>query len=335
MCTTPQCLPLAPDSINLEGIRKMCGGGGHLMILDDAGRLFACGWNGKGQLGLCDTVDSHVVKALPKLQAPIVDIACGWDSTAAIDASGNLYVWGSNAFNQLGFSANFIDTKFTIPMLLNLPVNEKVTKVSFGLRYMCILCENRTIYIVGRWRAQENCKVIWHNDVNFYELMMPSSDLHVDDIASGSNHIVCKCVDRTTMTAVIVGFGDNKFLQCSQQQFNGITVRCVRSGWSNNGILTGNGLVYLWGRNTYGQCGAAAAAADNSNAGDKIDTMIQLQGIQRSIEQLHLGSEHGLIVTDHGEIFTWGWNEHGNCGNGTETNLYVVTTKNACVQKSD
>ena len=321
MCATPQCIPSASESIDLENIQKMCGGGGHLMILDKAGRLYACGWNSKGQLGLCNTTDSHVIKPLPKTQTPIADIACGWDSTAAIDCSGNLYVWGSNAFNQLGFSSNFIDTLFTFPMLLNLPLNEKVKKVCFGLRYMCILCENQTIYIVGRWRAQDNCKTICHNDINFHELIMPSSNLHVQDISSGSNHIVCKCIDRTTMaaTSMIIGFGDNKFLQCSQQQLNGIEICCLRSGWSHNGILTENGIVFLWGRNTYGQC--CTATTSSSNICDKFETMVQLHGIQRQIQQFHLGSEHGLVVTDDGDIFTWGWNEHGNCGNGTETNL--------------
>lgn len=201
-------------------------------------------------------------------------------------------------------------------MLLNLPLNEKVKKVCFGLRYMCILCENRTIYIIGRWRDQDSCKTICHNDTNFHQLMMPSPNLQVEDISSGSNHVVCKCTDRTTAMAtasVIIGFGDNKFLQCSQQQLNGIETRCLRSGWSHNGVLTENGIVFLWGRNTYGQC--------CSNIGDKSHTMIQLHGIQRQIQQLHLGSEHGFVVTDDGEIFTWGWNEHGNCGNGTETNL--------------
>lgn len=290
----------------------MCGGGGHLMILDKAGRLYACGWNGKGQLGLCNTVDSHVIKPLPKTQTPIADIACGWDSSAAIDDSGNLYVWGSNAFNQLGFSADFIDTMFTFPMLLNLPQNEKVKKVCFGLRYMCILCENQTIYIVGRWRtAQDSCKTIWHNDTNFHQLMMPSPNLHVTDISSGSNHIVCKCTDRTTMASMIIGFGDNKFLQCNQQQLNGIGTRCLRSGWSYNGILTENGIVFLWGRNTYGQCcvssSSSSAGAGNLHNGDRVDTMNQLHGIQQKIQQFHLGSEHGLVVTDNGEIFTWGW----------------------------
>lgn len=311
MCTAPQRISL-PESINLDNIKKIHGGGGHVMILDQNGRLYGCGWNAKGQLGLCNTNDSNIIKPLLKTDSQIVDIFCGWDSTAAIDENGQLYVWGSNAFDQLGFSANFIDNMFTFPMLLNLPMNEKAKKVCFGLRYMCILCESQNIYIVGRWRFLENCKTIVHNDTNFHQIVIPTN-LNCKDIASGSNHIVCLCVDKCTASERIIGFGDNKFLQCSAQHLNEINVKTLCSGWFHNGILTDNGSVLLWGRNTYGQLGKAED--------DQSDRMVNLHGITEKVEQLNLGAQHGLIVSKEKDIFTWGWNEHGNCGNGNETNL--------------
>lgn len=313
MCTTPQSVPLK-CSIELENIQKLEGGGGHLMILDKNGRLFACGWNGKGQLGLCTTEDSFEIKPLPNTDSPIVDIACGWDSTAAIDQKGNLYVWGSNTFDQLGYSAQFIDSVFTFPMILNLPCNEKARQVCFGLRYMCILCESQNVYIVGRWRFLDTCKVIMHNDTKFHLLQM-ASNLKVEHISSGSNHIVCACTDGSS-SLVLIGFGDNKFLQCTEQRLNDIDeIRCLRSGWAHNGILYSNGAVHLWGRNTYGQLA--------SSKGDKSDNLVELKGIQGKIEQFHLGSEHGLAIAKNNDVsscFTWGWNEHGNCGNGNEQN---------------
>lgn len=310
MCLTPQKVSVDESLIDLEDIQKFDGGGGHLLILDKNGQMHGCGWNGKGQLGFCNTIDSHVIKPLLQTDSPIVDIACGWDSSAAIDQNGILYVWGSNTFDQLGFSAQFIDTFFTIPMILNLPSNEIAKKVCFGLRYMCILCESQNIYIVGRWRYLDNCKVIIHNDTYFHQLLTPSN-LTIEHISSGSNHIVCACTDQNNSTSfVIIGFGDNKFLQCSEKRVDDI--QCLRSGWSHNGILTKTGKVLLWGRNTYGQLA-------NSN-GDKFDELLELKGTQGNIQQFHLGSEHGLVVTENNDVFTWGWNEHGNCGNGNETN---------------
>lgn len=312
MCTTPQKVQ-PNDSLDLTNVQKMQGGGGHLLILDKNGRLYGCGWNGKGQLGLCNTIDSHKIQMLMKTDSPIVDIATGWDSSAAIDQNGDLYVWGSNSFDQLGFSSRFIDTLFTFPMLLNLPANEKAKKVCFGLRYMCILCESQNIYVVGRWRFLDTCdEVITHNDTNFHKILTPPN-LTITDISSGSNHIVCACTDGTSSSVVIIGFGDNKFLQCNEKRLECNDIYYLRSGWSHNGILTTDRCVYLWGRNTYGQL--ANLQSDKSN------DLIQLKGVQGKIEQFHLGSEHGLVVNEHKHVFTWGWNEHGNCGNGNETNL--------------
>lgn len=309
MCTSPQKVSI-DDSLDLKNIQKIEGGGGHLLILDEKGRMHGCGWNSKGQLGTCNTIDSLVIKTLMKTDSPIVDIACGWDSSAAIDQDGNLYVWGSNAFDQLGFSARFIDIFFTIPMILNLPLNEKAKKICFGLRYMCILCESQNIYVVGRWRYADNCKVITHNDTNFHQLLTPPN-LTIDHISSGSNHIICSYKDNSG-SVVIIGFGDNKFLQSNEKRIDEGEVQCLRSGWSHNGILTKDKKVLLWGRNTYGQLA--------NSIGDKSDELLELKGVQGKIQQFHLGSEHGLVVTENNDVFTWGWNEHGNCGNGNEIN---------------
>lgn len=39
------------------------------------------------------------------------------------------------------------------------------------------------------------------------------------------------------------------------------------------------------------------------------------------IEEFHLGSEHGYFITESRSLYSWGWNEHGNCGNGSTENL--------------
>lgn len=39
------------------------------------------------------------------------------------------------------------------------------------------------------------------------------------------------------------------------------------------------------------------------------------------IIDLALGAEHGLVVTRSLAVWTWGWNEHGNCGNGSDVNV--------------
>ncbi|KAJ6638401.1 Secretion-regulating guanine nucleotide exchange factor [Pseudolycoriella hygida] len=302
MCTTPMKVS---TSIKLNELEKLRGGGGHLIGLDKRGKLYGCGWNNKGQLGLNSTEDVHTISALPDLETQFIDVACGWDSTAAIDRNGILYVWGSNAFDQLGFSSKKAASHFKTPVILTLPCEEKVVQVCFGLRFMCILCENRTIYVVGRWKFPKDCQTIIQNHVNYYKLN--TSHLNVSQIACGSNHLVC-----LSESNCVVGFGDNKFSQCETQTIKTESIKCLRSGWSHNGFLTESGHVYLWGRNSYGQLA--------NEFPEKSAELIKLT-IGDKIKEFHLGSEHGLIVTEKKIAYTWGWNEHGNCGNGNETNV--------------
>lgn len=303
MCATPTKVS-SNTSVQLKEIVKIRCGGGHVLILDKNNRLHACGWNNKGQLGLDSITDSYLITALPGLNGRIIDMACGWDSSAAIDENGQLYVWGSNTFEQLGFSAKKTDLKKSVT--LNLPNNEKVQKVSFGLRFMCILCECGTVYVTGRWKNTEQFDTVCQNDTNFYRLLPNHSE--ITQISTGSNHFVC-INDYNS----VIGFGDNKFNQCQKQSLETERVKSLRSGWTHNGILTENGSAYLWGRNSYGQLGCSEIEASSC--------LSKLEGIEGKITNFHLGSEHGMIVNENGTVYTWGWNEHGNCGNGNETNV--------------
>ena len=69
------------------------------------GKLFVCGWNKEGQLGLpfCDSVP--VLRPLDVgMGTRIIEVSCGWNHTLALSEAGSVLAWGSNAFGQLGVS---------------------------------------------------------------------------------------------------------------------------------------------------------------------------------------------------------------------------------------
>lgn len=278
------------------------GGGGHVLVLNKTGHLFACGWNHKGQLG---TGDQRDLSSFVQIQAKhfsnktVSKIACGWDSSAAI-CDGTLYVWGSNAFGQLGFDKKTVPLTST-PIELKLPANEKVEDVCFGLRYICILSTQKNVYLAGRVKFSDQCDIVEHNGVEFCKLKIDSKGLC--SISSGSNHLIYCCGRR------VVGIGDNKYQQCEENHFSKEVVQ-IECGWTHNGVLTADGKVWLWGRNTYGQLGSSDTNSTN---------LVELQ--PERIENICLGSEHGLALTEDGVVYTWGWNEHGNCGNGQVDNV--------------
>lgn len=52
-------------------------------LFSDKGKLFMCGWNNKGQLGLSDTEDRQILCHVQGLSC-VKTVSCGWNHTLAV-----------------------------------------------------------------------------------------------------------------------------------------------------------------------------------------------------------------------------------------------------------
>jgi len=100
-------------------------------------------------------------------------------------------------------------------------------------------------------------------------------------------------------------------------------VLVISTGWTHCSALLNNKQVKLWGRNNYGQC----CNVEFSNHKLIDDNSVQTIEIQSDVKLL-TGSEHCLMLDNEGSVFSWGWNEHGNLGNGTTQNFNTPTKIN-------
>ncbi|XP_055376608.1 secretion-regulating guanine nucleotide exchange factor [Condylostylus longicornis] len=325
LCMTPQNLDQKSLQFNPNNIRSIKGGGGHILVLDNFGQVFSCGWNNRGQLGLGNLLDTseHCNKftQIPNEffnDSKVHKIACGWDISGVITLEKNVYVWGSNSFQQLGICSRM--SSITRPLKLTLPRDDEIPKkITFGLRHCCILTEDNKIYIYGRIRISEPYAPglnISRIPFNKTEIIKVQTEMKINSIASGQNHVIITVENRTR----IIGLGDNKYGQINSFDFDN-RIKLATCGWTHNAILTNNNEIFLWGRNTYGQIGSNNSLKEAYHTPNKLNIPDEF-GVP---EKLYLGSEHGLIVTSLGKVLTWGWNEHGNCGNGTTENLLSPT----------
>lgn len=306
-------LPFNPNTI-----KEIKGGGGHVMVLNIYGQVYTCGWNNRGQLGL-NLEESHnseftyiPQELFDSSTTTVTKIACGWDISGAITSTGKLYVWGANNYQQLGLCLKGFNS-IRRPLQLQLPRDEIVKDVSFGLRHCAVLTEDNNIYIFGRLRLSEphphgiRVSLMVYNKTDIIKIQ---TDFPIGSVISGQNHCLLLTEDRRR----IIGLGDNKFGQANQFDFTD-EVKEVKAGWTHNAILSVTKEVYLWGRNTYGQIGV-----DTLQEAFRIPTKLPLPK-ECVPTEIHLGSEHGMLLTQNGEVMTWGWNEHGNCGNGNVSNV--------------
>ncbi|KAF9935267.1 hypothetical protein FBU30_004842 [Linnemannia zychae] len=126
-------------------------------------------------------------------------------------------------------------------------------------------------------------------------------------------------------------------------------VDSISCGWNHNAAMdtrtlltdqTASTTIYLWGRNDHGQLGGGQPYRA-LRLGHFGETAIIPEGIfQVQIPKQHqansnegendyseyetlvsysCGSEHTLAMTQSGDCYAWGWNEHGNCGSGFDS----------------
>ncbi|KAL0132741.1 hypothetical protein PUN28_000463 [Cardiocondyla obscurior] len=334
----PQEVDLSGCSLKPEAIKKIVGGAGHTLVLDVNGRVYSCGLNNKGQVGNAD-IEQRNVLTFQKIclleHEVVIDVCCGWDSSAALTKNGELYVWGSNRYGQLGLDPSHF------PLLSNphkISVGGKLKNISMGLRHTAIVTENNELYICGS-NNRGQLGLINPETMEPYVLLSTFTKVaewamqgNIEGAVCGQYHTV---VITKNHTHDAYACGDNKhgqlgFFSKTSSESRVVQPICIplsgiqhdvpvqiHTGWNHINILS-NGVVISWGRNDYGQLGRSSAQPRNG-----ISIKEGLQRIENipNISQLSVGSEHNVALTDAGAVLCWGWNEHGNCGNGKTENV--------------
>lgn len=211
-------------------------------------------------------------------------------------------MFGSNAFGQLGWPTASLKCTDR-PRPLNLPDAARVRGVSFGLRHLAIWTVAGDVYFAGRIKFAAHCTAVDWNGTQWWKLNSPGDIRYA---ASGQNHFVWATDDEDGSR--VQAAGDNRFGQSEAVTMAG-RVSDLTCGWTHNAALLADGRALLWGRNSYGQLATTQADAGGPVALGCDDPI--------RVQALHLGSEHGLAIAEDGRVLTWGWNEHGSCGNGS------------------
>ena len=94
----------------------------------------------------------------------------------------------------------------------------------------------------------------------------------------------------------------------------GKVVSQIAAGNAHALAMTDDGTMYTWGWNQHGQLG------NNSTINSSLPVIVKTTGTPlagKVVSQIAAGNAHALAMTDDGTMYTWGWNQHGQLGNGT------------------
>ncbi|XP_047734804.1 secretion-regulating guanine nucleotide exchange factor isoform X3 [Prionailurus viverrinus] len=338
---------LLPQQLNdfckPECVRRITGGGGHSAIVTDEGGLFVCGLNKDGQLGLGHTEDVlYFTTCRSLLGCPVQQVACGWDFTIILTENGQVLSCGSNSFGQLGVPHG--PRRCVVPQAIEL-LKEKVVCIAAGLRHALAATASGIVFQWGTGLASSGRRLCPGQTLPlFLTAKEPSRVTGLENskatcVLAGSDHSAS-----LTDAGELYVWGSNKhgqlaslaaFLPLPQKIeahcFQNEKVTSVWSGWTHLVAQTETGRVFTWGRADYGQLGRKL----ESREGWKLqshDSSLPCSGPQKSMPsclhcltgaaEVSCGSEHNLAVIG-GTCYSWGWNEHGMCGDGSEANIWA------------
>lgn len=244
--------------------------------------------------------------------------------------------FGSNQFGQLASHL----TSISRPTILDFVPNQKITQISCGMRHTCAITEAGEAFFWGENKYAQcgqsdllNISIPKRLELNYF----------IDSASLGSRHslVVTRCKK-------LFAFGEDKYGQTGvdpksiesftvkdqkgkQKTINHVVTKPrevalpqphvnrirVCSGWNHNLLLLTRAIesfdiveLYSFGRNNYGQLGIGTCSP--------YDWMMQPVKIESNsaILEICCGAEHNLVLNSDGEVWSFGWNEHGQLGLG-------------------
>ncbi|KAK0584840.1 hypothetical protein LWI29_019532 [Acer saccharum] len=141
---------------------------------------------------------------------------------------------------------------------------------------------------------------------------------YVKGIACGGRHSAL-----ITDTGAVLTFGWGLYGQCGHgstndqlrptcvSSFTGVQVERIAAGLWHTVCISVDGRVYVFGGNQFGQLGTGAEQAET------LPKLLDAPSLEnKRVKMVSCGARHSAILTDDGQVLSWGWNKYGQLGLG-------------------
>jgi alpha-tubulin suppressor-like RCC1 family protein/serine/threonine protein kinase len=329
-----------PVEVDMKGVLRgktvvaLAAGLQHTLALSSDGKLYAWGNNMFGQLGDGSTntsprpLEVRLTGALAGKK--VVSVAAGGRFSLALCADGTVAAWGANDLGQLGAGSDKTLSREPLAVDTSGVLKGKViTQVRAGLEFAVALSSEGEIFAWG-----QNKNGILSTGVSGPPSRVPvavsmgqAEGRRITDLfaASCGGHALA-----LTDEGMVYGWGLNNSGQVGSQKargslMNGLIllnggplseggVVGIAGGGTHSVFLLRDGRVATLGGNHFGQLGIDARI--DSQLPLLVDTSGVLSG--KKIRHVAAGADFTAVLSDDGQIFTWGANAGGKLGNQSQ-----------------
>lgn len=300
----------------LSGVRQIDGGGFHSCAVLESGQVWCWGRNDKGQSGAGEALVTAVPHRVQGLD-DVVQVTAGHDFSCALRRSKRVSCWGHGDSGRLG-TGNSQDSR-TPAEVVGLT---GVAQIASGRQHSCAVTDAGELWC---WGANTTKQSALPGDVR--ETPRPMK-------VAGLSEVVAVAAGQNTTCAIDAGghlfcWGYNSYGMVGNGQsgpgsdvsqptrVEGLEqVVAVDVGEYQSCALTQGGQVHCWGRDGYGNLGAAARGSR--------ETPVEVENVADATH-LAVGGQHVCVLRRGGQVACWGRSESGQLGAEAITDPYHAT----------
>lgn len=296
------------------------------MALSADGKLYAAGRNDDGRCGLplqhgngedlklvFEEVHIGTISEVMPEEAPaerksrITDIAATWEASLVVLNSRYVFACGSGSKGELGLGRNVTSIATWTKVLDVTPSGEKILKIAASMSHVVALLSDGKILGWGSCRkgqlgvtAKEE-KSLWLPTRVETEL-----DFRVANLLVGRDFTVFLAAGRKPKL-----LGESRFLNPEDFEVFDIADVAV-CGWNTMHVLSVSP-----GRST-----STTRSLGKNDRGQFAPKNLP------NVRDIAGGSEHCVALTINNRAISWGWGEHGNCGEEVDAKGNVIDRYN-------
>lgn len=269
---------VSEDEGALQGI---VAGGNHSLLLYGSGRVVVV--VGKDASGL--------VTAGTGLKG-VKLVSATWDASCILTKSEEeLITFGRGEHGELGRGVEIkeiSDGSSAIDLSAIIPAGVSIIQVSSGVQHTVAVLSNGEVIGWGNGRKGQlgkSADIVWKPRRIISDILFK-----VKKAVCGHGFTFLVGNPESGQCMVI---GQDKFGIQANAPVSVPGWKDIQASWGCIFVLFKDNRLVSWGRNDHGQL-----APPNLP----------------EIDQIAIGSEHGLALSKDGKVYAWGWGEHGNCG---------------------
>lgn len=235
---------------------------------------------------------------------PIEKFSLGMNHGGFLTSTGEVFTWG---YQSKGRLANGIDEKSGQVDFIKLDIEDNnFMDLSMGHYHTLLLSSANQLYFAGKLINDEE-------PIITPVLLELSYESPIISIASGPNRFAY--INQAKQAYVMDGVLEVPEL------VNVSNVKQIVLGKEHSLVLNENGQVYSWGNHAYGALGAPGLTSPRQKP-------LRVQSLT-NIAMIAAGSQTSYALSSDGrQLWSWGWNNHGQLGIGNKENQGIPTPIN-------